>query len=282
MFQLGFMKLLSRAVLGVLVFKLQMGCLLAGMAQVEFGVYWPPDSASKPLLRGTVSVQATNMVARVSVTLARPQDEASREFWNSRLAFPEHAWMKQVRVWDAKHQWLWPNLPYLLRLHGVERVERYGGVDPEKGVDNDFAAVLLRKYDASGETESMETKRMPLVSAEWHPVGISGEVNKETIVHATRSDEFTLYLRGDGRIGIWLIYGDFLGAKPPKDWPKKPEYNGGILTYFQADWRRGGEIKLRQTTPPCATGFDWCPWAAQARQFDGVESPSRLTDLDSK
>ena len=58
--------------------------------------------------------------------------------------------MRYVRVWDKDNRWLWPNLPYLLRLHGTERVERYGGVDPGKGVDNDFAAVLMRKYDESG------------------------------------------------------------------------------------------------------------------------------------
>ena len=53
--------------------------------------------------------------------------------------------MKAVRVWDARNQWLWPNLAYLLKLSGLERVERYGGVDPEKGVDNDFSALLIRK-----------------------------------------------------------------------------------------------------------------------------------------
>ena len=44
--------------------------------------------------------------------------------------FPQYDWMQYVRVWDADHRWLWPNLPYLLRLHGIERVERYGGIDP--------------------------------------------------------------------------------------------------------------------------------------------------------
>ncbi len=37
--------------------------------------------------------------------------------------------------------------------HGKARFERYGGVDPGKGVDNDFAAVLIRAYDATGEVE---------------------------------------------------------------------------------------------------------------------------------
>ncbi len=184
-----------------------MGCLLAGTMQAEFGVYWPPDSRSKALLHGTVSAQTTNLdvnarLVKIVVTLTRPQDEAAREFWNKQLAFPEYAWMKEVRVWDAKRRWLWPNLPYLLRLHGIERLERYGGVDPDKGVDNDFAAVLLRKFSADGKTESAETKQMPLASAERHPVGVRGETNRETIVHAARSDEFTLHLRGEGRICV--------------------------------------------------------------------------------
>lgn len=238
-------------------------------------------------MRGTVSAQTTNLdvnacLAKIVVTLARPPEEAAREFWNKQLAFPEYAWMKEVRVWDARHQWLWPNLPYLLRLHGIERVERYGGVDPDKGVDNDFAAVLLRKDSADEETELAETKQVPLVSAEWHPVGVRGETDRKTVVHTVRSDEFTLHLRGDGRIGVWLIYRDFLGAKPPKDWPKTPKYSGGILACFQADWMRGGVIKFSQMTPPRATGFNWRWWAEQARQFDGIESPARLTDLDSK
>ena len=29
-------------------------------------------------------------------------------------------------------------------MPGKERVDRYGGVDPGKGIDNDFAAVLIR------------------------------------------------------------------------------------------------------------------------------------------
>ena len=54
--------------------------------------------------------------------------------------------MHYVRVGDADRRWLWPNLPYVLRLHGIERVERYGGVDPGKGVDDDFAANFLKLF----------------------------------------------------------------------------------------------------------------------------------------
>jgi hypothetical protein len=173
--------------------------LPAWATEVEFGVQWPPDAPGKSLLRGMVTAVTTNLatgacLAKITVTLTRPQDDASREFWNKRLAFPQYAWMKEVRVWDAQRRWLWPNLSCLLRLHGIERIERYGGVDPGKGVDNDFAAVLLRKCGAGGEAESVETKQRPLVSAEWHPVGGRGETSLETIVHSARSDECKLHL----------------------------------------------------------------------------------------
>ena len=269
---------------------------------LAFGIYWPPmsfaatsNSTSKPLLRGELAVQLTNAsiaqcVATITVTLSRPDDEASREYWNKRLAFPEHSWMSAVRVWDKQHQWLWPNLPYLLRLHGIERVERYGGTDPGKGIDDDFAGVLLRKYDARGVTESPDTHRAPLVSAEWHPVGVTGETDRETIVHRARSDAFTLHLGSaekpaQGTIGVWLIYGDFLGTKPPRDWPKTPEYSGGILVFFEVAWTIQPDhscvVTLRQTTPPHATGFDWPTWAKHAREQDGLASPAKLTDRDS-
>jgi hypothetical protein len=103
--------------------------------------------------------------------------------------------MRYVRVWDVDQRWLWPNLSYLLRLHGTERVERYGGVDPGKGVDKDLAAVLIREFGASGRNESEGTKGAPLVAAEWYPAG-AAVTDKQTVVHAAQSDEFTLHLGG--------------------------------------------------------------------------------------
>ena len=103
---------------------------------VRFGVYWPPQdpaavrgTKTRALLDGLVTVRvpklsATGWVASFRIILSRPADEAGREFWNSRLAFPEYDWMSRVRVWDVDQRWLWPNLAYLLRLHGKERVDR--------------------------------------------------------------------------------------------------------------------------------------------------------------
>ncbi len=264
-----------------------------------FQVYWPPQDfhstsrpATRPLLQGRFVTRLTDSstnagVLRPTVLLERPHDEAARQFWNSHLAFPEYSWMREVRVWDADHQWLWPNLSYLLRLPGIERVERYGGVDPGKGVDNDFAAVLIRKYDARGEHESADTKRMPLVSAEWHPSGITAKVNGQTIVRAVQSDEFTIHVgplkeQAAGQIWVWLIYADFFGAKPPPGWPKTLEFAGGILAFFQVDWalKLDGscQVGIAQKKPPRGTGFDWERWVTRTRMLRGTRATARLSD----
>jgi hypothetical protein len=220
--------------------------------------------------------------------LSRTSDEAGREFWNSRLAFPEYDWMRYVRVWDADHRWLWPNLAYLLRLHGIEGVDRYGGVDPGKGVDDDFAGVLIRKYDASGTNEDQATSRAPLVAAEWYSVGVSGEVDKYTVAHIAQSDEFALHLgrpdqNGQGQATIWLIYADFMGAKVPAAWPQKLEFTGGILAYFEARWdlkaQPGHEIVLRQLVPRQSTGFDWPSWADRTRAARDSRVTAKLVDV---
>jgi hypothetical protein len=274
------------------------GAEAADAERAKFGVYWPPQnpaaaSAAKTraLLDGLITlkvqgVAATGWVASIRIILSRAPDEAGREFWNARLAFPEYDWMSYVRVWDTEHRWLWPNLVYLLRLHGRERVERYGGVDPGKGVDNDFAAVLIRKYDASGQMESDETRQAPLVSAEWHVVDAAA-ADRQSVVHTAQSDEFTLHLGmsgqvSSGRAGIWLIYADFLGAKPPASWPKEPEYAGGILAFFEARWAKGvegrPEIGIIPMMPRHATGFDWQRWALRTLASPDSKRTAKLSD----
>ncbi len=237
----------------------------------------------------TLDVQnlaATGWVATIRIVLSRPADDTGREFWNSRLAFPEYDWMSSVRVWDADHHWLWPNLAYLLRLHGKERVDRYGGVDPGKGVDNDFAAVLIRKYDANGERESDDTRNAPLVSAEWNAVGAL-TLGRQTLVHTAQSDPFTLHVgmpdeESSGRAGVWLIYADFLGASPPTGWPKEPEYAGGILAFFEVRWAKSAarrpEIRVHQMAPPRATGFDWERWTRLTLASPDTHGTAKLSD----
>ena len=237
----------------------------------EFGIFWPPwvlgrslSPSDSPLLRGNLAVQIepdgeTN-VLRMHVTLTRPEGKSDRRRWNKSLAFPQHSWMEAVRVWDAEREWLWPNLPYLLRAHGEERVERYGGVDPGKQIDNDFAGVLIQSIDAPGA--------QPLVSAEWYP-GVAGDYDTNSIVHVAKSDDFRFELIGlkadSGQIGFWLIYADFLGARAPKSWPSEPEFNGGILAYLEVSWTRTSDgtlgVDVQHLPPSNATGFDWEQWS---------------------
>ena len=144
--------------------------------------------------------------------------------------------MSRVRVWDDDRKWLWPNLPYLLRAYGIEREQRYGGVDPGKGVDNDFAAVVVKPVGANGVNPN-------LITAEWFgPVG--GKVDKRSIVHTALSDDLQWVIPAgndsaelSGVVGVWLIYADFLESPAPDSWPETPEFNGGALAYFSIRWR---------------------------------------------
>ena len=267
-------------------------------ASSDFAIYWPPvdpdeglPASVKPLLKGVLTLDAEERdrgetEVRVVVTLTRPSAEADRRSWSSTLAFADIAWMNEVRVWDVKGKWLWPNLPYLLRLPGRERVERYGGMDPGKHVDNDFAALLIRKYDADGVVESGETKDAPLVSAEWHAVGAT-DTDAYSIVHVAQSDEFLLHVGGEkgparGQLKVWLIYGDFLRARPPRTWPEAREWAGGILAYFEIDWEtspsHGCRSIVRLKRPHESTRFNWAEWVVRRPGSDESEAKVRLSD----
>lgn len=260
-----------------------------------FDIYWPPQapeskttSGRTPLLRGAISVDESqtkdqSSSLRIAVTITRPSDEDARGYWNSHLAFADVPWMDEVRVWDLDSQWQWPNLPFLLRRHGQERVERYGGVDPGKLVDNDFAAVLIRSFAADGTTETPGTLHQPLVSAEWRG-NVAGTTDIHTLVHVARSETFEVQVGAldehtSGLLKLWIIYADFLGSRPPAKWPREPEWAGGILTYCEIRWeklpRASCSGTVRFLTPPAATGFDWEKWS------DDPHAPARarLSDL---
>jgi len=167
--------------------------------------------------------------------------------------------MSKVRVWDDEDKWLWPNLPYLLRAHGINREQRYGGVDPGKGVDNDFAAIVAKPLDR-------ETP--PLITAQWRAPPV-GYIDKHSVVHVAGSEDLLLTLPGperrSGRIGVWLIYADFLGHDVPRSWPQTPEYDGGILAYFTVTWQGNEDgsidvVKIEHEVPPSSTGVDWELW----------------------
>lgn len=255
--------------------------------EVPFDVHWPPrepNNASEepPLLQGDLSLFRDAQQPgefELRITLSRPHGEADRLRWNKALAFPEHSWMAEVRVWDHDRQWLWPNLPFLLRGHGEEREERYGGVDPGKGVDNDFAAVLIRPLSedpANADNVAGKRSIQPLVSAEWH----SASHDKKSVVHSARSDTFQLRFQNTddargGALGVWLIYADFMGAKLPNSWPDDSEYAGGILAYFELRWQQSPDgqvsIQVEHLTPHTSTGFDWEHWST-----DSPPLPSKL------
>ena len=259
----------------------------------EFSIHWPPidpnsNSASEkqPLLRGDLTLEGIETADRgqalaITMTIRRPTGDPERQFWNSQLAYADLPWMDDVRVWDADSHWQWPNLPFLLRLHGQERVERYGGIDPGKGVDNDFAAVLIRRFDALGEIESDTSRESPFVSAKWYG-DREGKTDIHSLVHVAKSERFVVDLgkdkRSTGRLKLWLIYADFLGSRPPASWPREGEWAGGVLSYCEIDWEyfenQPPQSVVRFLTPPSGTGFDWEDWC----QTEPDPAPSRLSD----
>lgn len=267
------------------------------VAMDEFDIHWPPvdlenqpEKIKRPLLRGSVAVTETVTVTdhralEITVTITRPSTEADREFWNSQLSFADLPWMDDVRVWDSKSNWQWPNVPFLLRRAGVERIERYGGVDPGKNVDNDFAAVLIRRSDTNEGDRFRSAADLPFVSAEWHANGHQ-DTHLHSLVHVAKSDTFVVDVgrnaeRTAGTLRLWLIYADFLSSRPPASWPKEPEWAGGILTYCEIDYQKPPDQAchaiLTFTTPPTSTGFDWEAWS----EDQSSPAKSRLTDLQN-
>jgi len=264
----------------------------------EFAIHWPlvdPTEASppdtKPLLNGRLTVvpdklDTADAQLRIRLTIIRPDDEPHREFWNESLMYRDLGWMRFVRVWDEDEKWLYPNLAYLFKLHGEDREERYGGWDPGKRVDNDFGAILIRKYDAAGEKEHSDTASRPLVSADWHAVGVE-DATKQTVVHRAESDIFTVHLAdGDppyeGRLKIWFVYADFMGHRMPEAWPKELEFAGGTIAFFGVEWHYGPgtpfQPEIKQKRPPGHTGFDWREWVGRKEPSESPVAEPRLAD----
>lgn len=269
-----------------------------GAATLRFDVNWPPVDPAEAK-RTKVKYLDGEMNVRydprgegdgrliVGLTLTRPHaTDADRKAWNRKTSFPQYKhWMPYV--WDSDEQWLWPNLAYLFKLHGMDREDRYGGWDRGHSADNDFGGVLIRKCDPRGRREHSDTKDAgPLVSAGWHEVGVT-DADKDTVVHLAASDSFTVHLaRKDppagGRLKLWFIYGDLMRQRPPATWPTKRECNGATIAFFHIDWElgRGGDPKVAivQKTPPDHTGFDWAAWIGRASENDVPSGESRLTD----
>jgi hypothetical protein len=240
--------------------------------ETPFRVDWPPTDPARertetdpPLLHGKlIAIAGRDDAPQISVRieLTRGDSEVERTRWNAQLEFPEYDWMSKVRVWDDEEKWLWPNVPYLLRAHGIAREQRYGGVDPGKGVDNDFAAIVAK---------SLDRDMTPVITAEWHAPPV-GYVDKHSVVHVAVSDDLLLTppepepnSPHSGRYGVWLIYADFLGYDVPRSWPQTPEYDGGILAFFTITLRGNDDgsidiMHIEHETPPSSTGVDWESW----------------------
>ena len=269
-----------------------------GARTLDFDVRWPlvdpaekEPPTTKALLKGRLTVKPEKLDTpdaqiRIRLTLTRPHDEEHREFWNESLMYREFGWMRYVRVWDEDEKWLYPNLAFLFKLHGVDREERYGGWDPGKRVDNDFGAVLIRKYDAAGEEEHPDAAGRPLVSADWHAVGVAS-AGKRTVAHRAESDVFTIHLvEGEppyqGQIKVWFVYGDFMGHRMPESWPKEPEFNGGSIAFFHVDWQYqpGTPFQpvITHQRPPEHTGFDWREWIRRTEPSEKPVGEARLVD----
>lgn len=245
----------------------------ADVREIEFPIYWPPNAAQRSrspqsLLNGKLHVsigrRGGDSVLNVHAELSRPAAEPDREYWNRRLAFPEYDWMSRVRVWDADEKWLWPNLPFLLQAHGVAREERYGGVDPGSGVDNDFAAIVLRPID--GQKPLAES--VPQISAQWH-APFSEKTHKSSIVHKAVSGDLQITpANAHQTYGVWIIYADFLNSPPPRNWPEEYEFDGGVLAFFKIaiehdSDQQGSIVEAVHQNPISSTGVDWRDWQAR-------------------
>jgi hypothetical protein len=274
---------------------------ISAAGTVDFDINWPPRALAprKPsrrsllnaqlFLRGDPS-QANDPKMTVTLTITRPHaSNADRRYWNASTAFEQYKhWMPYVRGRDASgKQWLWPNLSYLFKLHGTDRVERYGGWDPGHKVDNDFGAVLIRKLTNSGQPET----EPPLVSADWHGDDAVGS----HVVHIARSDTFTLHVDNpaepsSGQARVCFIYGDFMDWRPPwkyasgpmKNRPLKMEHSGGIIAQFRIDWtyapKAPFEFTVTQETPHSDTGFNWKKWIARRAKWARPQARPKLTD----
>ena len=277
---------------------------ISATGAVDFDINWPPTSLAprKPsmrslltgqlLLRGDAS-QKTDPKMIITLVLTRPHaTDADRKFWNSETAFKQYKhWMPYIHGRDANGtEWLWPNLAHLFKLHGTDRVERYGGWDRGHKVDNDFGGVLIRKYNASGDIETAQ----PLVSSNWRAAD-ADDANRSDVVHSAESDSFTLHPEDSARpysglARVWFIYGDFMTWRAPwkyatgpmKGRPLKKEHAGGIISQFRIAWKyapdRPFEFTVTPETPREDTGFDWPGWIARKAEWDTPKARPRLTD----
>ncbi len=277
---------------------------ISAAGAVDFDINWPPrplaprTKSRRSLLTGRLNIRGDTSreddpQILIKLTLTRPHgSEADREFWNAETEFRQYRnWMPYVRGRDAAgRQWLWPNLAYLFRARGYDRIDRYGGWDKGHSNDNDFGGILIRKLSDSGSVNSAA----PLVSADWSSAGTQNAIRTD-VVHTAESDTFTL--RPDtptggacGSARLWFVYGDFMtwrapwtyAAGPMKRRLLKKEYDGGIIVQFRIAWRRCPRRQFKFTITqeiPCDdTHFNWRKWIGRKADWDTPKAEPRLSD----
>lgn len=276
---------------------------ISGSGAVDFDINWPPrpleprKPSRRSLLTGQLIVrgdtsQKTGPRITVAIVLTRPhRTDADREHWNAHTDFERYKhWMPYVRGRDAHGaEWLWPNLAHLFKIHGADRIQRYGGWDSGNRVDNDFGGVLIRKLDHQGA----QTTERALVSADWRPANADKD-SMFNVTHTARSDTFTIgpekTAPSAGQARVWLVYGDFMTSRAPWTYASGPmkghrlkkEHDGGILLQFRIKWTRAPDSPLEFTitreTPGDDTGFDWRKWISRKAKWDTPKAKPTLTD----
>jgi RHS repeat-associated protein len=225
---------------------------------------WEPLQGELSLSESGWGTAASKLEIGIKVT--RASSEKDRALWNRIIGWRPY--------WDSDHKWKWPNLAALLSAKGITDVTRYGGPDPGKdNVDNDFSAVVIRKYtsSASGDVE-VDTVGNPLISADWIPEG-EGNLTLASISHVAKIRE-KLVIHPDetkqpckGSIKVWMTYADFMQSQTDilkNKWPL--EFNGTVVAHIKIswNWEKGKEFSPvfeTVTTAPPPTGVTyWRYW----------------------
>ena len=220
----------------------------SGLEEARFDVQWN----NTRWLTGRLMVNESNGHLLTHLHVRRPiEDDGFKDRWNGLDGEVPDEWDREA--WGEG--WIWPHLYMFLNGHKP----RYGGYDPYKAVDNDYGAILIRKYDESGK--ELTDPKSPLVSNRWHPVG-----GDEKVSHVAGSEQFTLNpgTVEKGVYKVWFAFLDLFGkytTVPDKNGKAPRESAGETLAYFEIPFcREKGSLKFEVKNaglPAPATGFEW-------------------------
>ncbi len=212
---------------------------------------------------------------RVRPRMKRPNSEKFRASWNSEMmtTVPED-WERDYftrnltrdEYYDLDDQtgvWFYPNLSEVLSATGP----RYGGYDPYKEVDNDFAAILIHHYGADGTLRTSASN--PLISAKWHSVDVTNAGSYDNS-HVAGSEQFLLTPnKCGGYYVIAMMYADMMGfGSGPRCGPTAKDSNaaGQYLVVVKMEYEKnptvdGYNIKIKDISVPDEfLSFDWDVW----------------------